>query len=255
MTTEGISRFWAAALGRELDLDTGLVTDPKKRAVLWLASIPDKDIFRQAVNIHLTAFRNDEPRCKEFQAKANTAFETSEDVESRLLRPSDANQVIVQGHLYSSLAGAASHGLVEEALSFLHGPSSDSIPESFDETCDNSTTHDKSSEGPTVENFRLTALSRTAEGHVHAGNVDEESKELTLVAGLEVLGSNEAQRCVMLLALSSVDEIAASGGASQEDAESMKEEIHSTILDLDKVITTALNSCTMLMIPGAPGGS
>ena len=87
------------------------------------------------------------------------------------MSPSEANQAIVQGHLYSSLAGAAGHGLVEEALNFLHGPSSDSIPESFDETYDNSTTQDRSSEGPTLENFRLTALSRSAEGHVHAGNV------------------------------------------------------------------------------------
>ena len=87
---------------------------------------------------------------------------------------------MVQGYLYSSLAGAGGHGLVEEALSFLHGPSSDSIPESFEETCDNSLTQDKSSEAPMTEHFRLTALSRTAEGHVHAGNVDDESTELAL---------------------------------------------------------------------------
>ena len=102
-----------------------------------------------------------------------------------------------------------------------------------------------------MEHFRLTALSRTAEGHVHAGTVDDESKELALVAGLEVLGSNEAQRCEMLMALESVDTIAASIGASQEDAESMKAEIHS----LDRVTTAALDSCTKLMLQGASGGS
>ena len=87
-----------------------------------------------------------------------------------------------------------------------------------------------------MERFRLTALSLTAEEHLRSSDVDDESRELALKVGMEVLGCNQAQRCSTEVVLNSVDELAASSGASKEEADSMKEELHASIRELDASI-------------------